>query len=220
VYAWTKEVVPADPVPDFFISLYNPAGTKVSSTTNGYSHKISYVADQTGDWFIGAHIYRNYGYYQIVVHAAGEGGGGCPFLYVFNGSEYICEGLLDIHNPEGTDITTNHTLATIPLRRNNTYSFRLEEHPKTCSHIDQVKLYAILENGLTIQVPLVWAWHSENGFVLLQLLFSDDWKTQTLGADWNDGTSQSIDLRFLALPKTVTAKAFIFQIEGNNPYAK
>jgi len=220
VYAWSKEVVPADPAPDFFISLYNPSGTHVISTSHGYSHQISYVATQTGYWFIGVHIYRNYGYYQMSVNLAGSGSGGCPFLYVFNGSEYICEGLLDIHNSQGIDVTVDHTLTAFPSSINNTYKFRLVEHPKTCSHIDQVKLYAVLENGLTIQIPLIWAWHSENGFVLPQLLLSDNWKTLTLGADWNNGTSQSISLRFLALPPSFNVKSFIFQIEGNNPYAK
>ena len=147
-------------------------------------------------------------------------GGGCPILHVYNGSSYINEGLLDIHNPEGIDITRNHTLTTTPKPSYGLYLIRLVEHPQTISHIDQVKLYAILEDETTLQLPLLWAWHSEYGFVLPRLLFSDNWKTETLGADHNNGTSQSIDLKFLALPPNIQAKAFIFQIEGNNPYYK
>jgi hypothetical protein len=56
--------------------------------------------------------------------------------------------------------------------------------------------------------------------VLQQILLSDEWKTCTLGADWNNGTSQSIDLKFQALPRNIKAIGFIFQIEGNNMIEK
>jgi len=147
-------------------------------------------------------------------------GSGCPFLYVYNGSKYVCEGLLDIHNPEGTDVVTNHTLVSMPQRVDGIYLFRLVEHPKTHSYIDQVKIYAKLADGTTIRLPLIWAWHSQNGIVLPQLFFSDNWKTDILGANLNNGTSQSIDLKFLALPQNLKVASFIFQIEGNNPYSK
>ena len=71
-----------------------------------------------------------------------------------------------------------------------------------------------------IELPLIWAWHSENGFVLPQLLFSDDWKSVMLGAEHNEGTSQSINLRFLALPPSFKVSDFLFVIEGNNQESK
>jgi hypothetical protein len=73
---------------------------------------------------------------------------------------------------------------------------------------------------MTIPLPLLYANHSEYGNVLLQLWFSDEWKTETIGADHNNGTSQSIDLKFLAVPSLLKVTAFTFQIEGNNPYMK
>jgi hypothetical protein len=150
----------------------------------------------------------------------GGGGDGCPMLFVWNGTNYSYEGLLNIHNTEGIDILTNHTLLATPQRVGYTYLFNLIEHPQTHSHIDQVKLYAILENGMTIQLPLIWAWHSEYGNVLPQLFFSDDWRTETIGANHNNGTSQSITLKFLALPPFLKVTAYIFQIEGYNPEFK
>lgn len=102
------------------------------------------------------------------------------------------------------------------LGRRRNRSIDLIEHPYTHSYIDQVKLYAVLQNGMIIQLPLIWAWHSENGNVLPQLLFSDDYKTDTLGAVHNNGVSQSINLRFLALPPHFEVVSFIFQIEGHN----
>ena len=144
----------------------------------------------------------------------------CPILFVWNGTDYDEEGLLDVHNPDGIDLVYNHTLITEPTWTMGRYQLRLVEHPKTHSYMDQVKLYAVLEDGTEIELPLTYAWHSEHGNVLPQLLFSDEWKTDTLGADLNNGKSQSIDLKFRALPPKLQAATFIFQIEGNNALPK
>lgn len=146
-------------------------------------------------------------------------GGGCPILSVFDGSKYVTEGLLDIHNPYGEDVIKEHILSTTPEQVNHAYLLKLTEHPETHSYIDQVKLYAVLQDGKVVERPLIWAQHSEYGNVLPQLLLSDDWKTETIGADHN-GISQTINLRFLALPSNQKAVAFIFQIEGNNMIVK
>ncbi|MCL6579465.1 MAG: pre-peptidase C-terminal domain-containing protein, partial [Candidatus Bathyarchaeota archaeon] len=207
---------------DFDLQLYDPNGyLKAGSYYGaGYTDSVSYTADSTGYWRIRIYIYSGEGQYSFYVSVYWPGGGGCPILYVYNGTEYICESLLDIHNPDGIDVVYNHTLVTMPQRVDGAYLFRLVEHPQTISHIDQVKLYAILEDKTLIRLPLIWAWHSEDGNVLPQLLFSDDWKTDTLGANWNNGTSQSIDLKFAALNPNMPIIGFIFQIEGNNIIVK
>ncbi|MFP3984968.1 MAG: PKD domain-containing protein [Candidatus Bathyarchaeia archaeon] len=157
------------------------------------------------------------GYSSSLTVTIYSGGGGCPMLYVWNGAEYVEEGLLDIHNPDGIDVVYEHTLVTTPQRENGAYLLRLTEHHQTHSYIDEVKLYAILEDGTMIQLPLIYAWHSEDGNVLPMLLFSDDWKADTLGADHNNGTSQRINLKFVAsLNPNMTIVGFVFQIEGNN----
>jgi hypothetical protein len=56
--------------------------------------------------------------------------------------------------------------------------------------------------------------------VLPQLLFSDDWRVDEYGSNWNNGTSQSIDLKFAALSPNIEIVGFIFQIEGYNIIAK
>ena len=159
-------------------------------------------------------------FYNLYVNVYYPSGGGCPILYVWNGSDYAYEGLLNIHNPDGVDVIINHTLVTMPAWVNGVYKLRLVEHPQTHSQIDQVKLYAILEDSEAVKLPLIYAWHSEYGNILPQLLLSDEWKTETLGADWNNGVSQSIDLKFAALPPKIKVKALIFQLEGNNIIAK
>lgn len=205
------------------LHLYNPSQAEKASVTltpPPYYTYLSFTADSSGTWFIRVEALSGQAFYNLYISTYyPSGGGGCPILYVWNGSEYACEGLLDIHNPDGVDVTTNHTLVTTPAWVNGGYPLRLVEHPQTISHIDQVKLYAILADGRVIKLPLIWAWHSEYGNVLPQLLFSDDCKVDEVGANWNNGISQSIDLKF-ATPPNINAVALVFQIEGNNIIAK
>ena len=147
------------------------------------------------------------------------GGGGCPILSVYDGEQYIEEGLLDIHNPDGIDVLYEHELITQPVKVDNHFLLRLEEHPKTISHIDKVELWGELSNGRMIRLSLVSAIHSEAGEVRFLLWFSDDRKIDELGADHNNGISQSIDLRFIAT-KRVSFDKFLFVIEGNNMLVK
>ncbi len=146
-------------------------------------------------------------------------GGGCPFLSVFNGMEFIEEGLMDIHDSDGIDITFTHELINQPARVDNYYLLRLVEHPMTISHIDKVEFWGVLSNGMMIPLPLISAIHSEDGQVRFLLWFSDDKKVEELGADFNDGISEMIDLWFYA-PKWITFTGFVFIIEGNNYIVK
>jgi len=204
----------------FTVALHDPNGNlKISEPSN----VISYTANCGGCWRIKITNTFGFGQYDFditVFTMPPGGGGGCPILYVYNGSEYACEGLLDIHNSDCIDIVRNHTLISSPVPVNGLLRMSLVEHPQTDSHIDQVKLYAVLENNMEVPLPLIWAWHSDDGFVLPQLLLSDDWRTETVGADNNNGTSQSIDLRFMALPPRIHVKTYVFQIEGYNPNLK
>jgi len=158
--------------------------------------------------------------YNWYYPSGGGGGGGCPFLQVWDGSDYVDEGLLDIHNAEGVDVTYEHALTNVPEPLDGTYVFRLTEHPQTISDIDQVQLHAILEDGTIEELRLKRAWHSEDDNVRNLLLKSDDRRVEEKGADHNGGTSQSIDLEFKALGPNTKAVAFIFTIEGNNMILK
>lgn len=143
--------------------------------------------------------------------------GGCPFLYVYDCQEYVNEGLLDIESTPGSDVGVNHTLSAQPTAANGTYRFQLVESPLTVSHIDQVALYAVLEDGTTLKLSLSSTWHSAQGNVLPQLLEDDGWRIDLLGARWTrNGESQSVQLAFSALAPNIRIEAFIFYIDGNS----
>jgi hypothetical protein len=212
---------------DVYYRFYWGDGTNttIGPFPSGTTASTSHAWSSTGTYTVQVKAQDTYGAWSgfspsrtVTIYSGG--GGGCPILFVWDGMEYVCEGLLDIHDPNGTDIVTDHTLVTTPKRVRRTYRLRLTEHSQTISHIDQVNLYAILEDKTLVELPLVWAWHSEDGYVLPQLLFSDDWKTDTLGADHNNGTSQSIHLRFLAPLPNMKVTGFLFVIEGNNMILK
>ncbi|MBX5321490.1 MAG: hypothetical protein QHH12_06785 [Candidatus Bathyarchaeota archaeon] len=191
------------------------------AVTVGYTNQFYWKITNTDTY---KHYFKIYYEGNTLVHiwdlgreSSGGGGGGCPILFVWNGTHYVEEGSLDIHNPNGTDVTTFHMLHIKPKPVHGVLQLRLTEHPQTHSYIDQVKLYAELENGQLIELKLISATHSEYGNVLPQLLFSDEWKTDTLGANLNNGTSQSINLKFKLRPDIKNKiTGFVFQIEGNN----
>lgn len=80
---------------------------------------------------------------------------------------------------------------------------------------------AVLEDGTLVYLPLTSAIHSTDGDVLEDLILSDDVKTQTLGADLNNGISESIDLEFSVKPiRGLKVRDYLFFIEGNNPIGK
>jgi hypothetical protein len=154
-----------------------------------------------------------------VLNGGGGGGGGCPRLFIFNGKEFIEEGLLDIHNLEGNDMITIRDVINEPARIFSSYIIKLTEHHKTISHIDQTKFYGEDENGEWMKLDLINAIHSELGNVRRALLFSDDQKVDLVGGDHNNGLSETIYLRF-KVPERIDFKNFEFYIEGNNMIVK
>ncbi len=74
-------------------------------------------------------------------------GGGCPTLFVWNGTGYADEGVLDIHAE--SDITVQHEIQNTltPTLDDDVYKLQLRELDNFTSHIDQVKLLAIGDSG-------------------------------------------------------------------------
>lgn len=178
-----------------------------------------YLADQTcGQICSGIWTYLVAGTIPPPPPDDGYIGGECPMLSVYDGQKYNSQGLLDIHAE--SDVITSRVLNVTPARILGTYEFCLTEHQQTISHINQVKLFATLTDGETIQLPLIYAIHSQWGDVYPQLFSNDNSRAVEVGADWNSGLSQSIFLGFLALPSWLHATSYTFVIQGHNRIAK
>lgn len=148
-----------------------------------------------------------------------SGGGGCPILYTYDGTRYIEEGLLDIHDINGIDKTYVHILQNTPHQVKDKIFLQLKEHNKTISHIDHLRLYGRLENGEWVLLELKSAIHSSLGDVKNLLEYSDDIKVTEIGADINGGISETIDLEF-HIQNRMNYIEFFFLIEGNNVIIK
>jgi hypothetical protein len=139
----------------------------------------------------------------IACFGSGQGGG-CPTLFVWNGTVYSEECLLDIHAE--SDVTVLHEIQNALAV--GIYKLQLRELDNFTSHIDQVKLYAVDDEGEWHLCPLIYAKH-EDSYVTWKLLFDDENRV-------NLTPTQIIDLKFLPTISYFKTAAFIFQINGYN----
>ena len=138
---------------------------------------------------------------------------GCPTLFTWDGNNYVDYGVIDIHNSSGEDVIREvPILAEDVSISNHEAVFRLREGWEDLkfseSFIDQVKLYAIDEDGKRKLCPLLSAEHSRLGDVRKLIMSSDDVKVQTL-------LLETIDLTFKT-SEHIKGRGFVFVIEGYN----
>ena len=92
---------------------------------------------------------------------------------------------------------------------NGVYKLQLRELDNFTSHIDQVKLYAIDNQGEWHLCPLTYAYHNELGKVKQTLLLDDSNRVDL-------EPTETIDLKFApSIPYSQTAY-FVFEIDGCN----
>ena len=146
--------------------------------------------------------------------------GGCPNLLVWNGTNFVDEGVLPIHNINNpdADIVYSHLLETTPQTLGDRwYLLKLSEiaqgYNDSHSYIDHVSSQVLDIVGSPYDSQLVVAWHSRLGNVLLELSSSDDVWAETYKGD-------EITLVFRIQWKPEAASSFVFQIEGHNPFYK
>ena len=137
----------------------------------------------------------------------GSGGVVCPTLFVWDGSQYVEEALLDIH--ADSDITLQHTIEEALVPDKNSYKLSLRELDNFTSHIDQVKLYAVDSDGEMHETHLTNATHSELGNVNQPLLHDDETRVDMT-------PEQTIDLMFTVPNIDDDVAYFIFEINGYN----
>lgn len=211
----------------------NTVYTYSTSTTDPDSNDVRYLFDWDDgytltDWYpsgataYASHSWSDGGYKCVKVRAQDSseawsdwspnlgvtigGGGSCPTLFVWNGSNYESEGLLNIH--ADSDVTVQHEIQNTLALKNNFYNLQLRELDEFTSHVDQVKLYAVDHQGEWHMCPLIYAKH-ENSYVTLKLLFDDEKRVDLK-------PSQTINLNFLPSISHSEIAHFIFEINGYN----
>ena len=135
----------------------------------------------------------------------------CPTLLVWNGTGYVDYGVIDIHNPTGEDVIREVSIAKQDLAvEDSKVKIRLQEGwlglNYSESEIDQVKLYAVDDDGNSLPCPLKEATYNDQD-VRPILKESDDVK---LGVY----LLETVDLEFLVPYENV--QDFTFVIEGCN----
>jgi hypothetical protein len=134
-------------------------------------------------------------------------GHSCPTLFVWNGTDYSEEGILDIHAE--SDITIQHRIEQTLIPDGITYKVRLWELDNFTSHIDQVRLYAVDGEGKWHKCLLILAEHSELGRITWEVRFDDENRV-------NLEPAQIIDLKFLTTIQYNKTVYFVFEINGYN----
>lgn len=222
--SYTYSTSTTDPDGDNVYYLFDrgdSSTTTVGPYASGSTISASHTWCSTGTYYVKVKAEDAYGAWSgdsssltVTIVGGGGGGDGCPTLFVWNGSGYVDYGVINIHNPSGEDVVRE-----VPVRvedvgvNGHRAKFRLREGWPGLnfseSVIDQVKLYAIDNNGNHYLCPLISAKHSRLGNVLPQLLFSDEWKVQTL-------LLETVDLTFIVPCQNI--QSFTFTIEGCNRF--
>jgi hypothetical protein len=138
------------PFVDFDLDVYTPSGTKYESHRGpGLQESIS-VPVQIGLWKIRAHRVSGSGVYSLSVALQTGGGGGCPYLRVWDGERYIDDNNLlpASEASNGADVEDFYVLQQMPVpivqrKSHSLYSFQIYEFEREHSYVDQVKFVAV-----------------------------------------------------------------------------
>jgi hypothetical protein len=132
----------------FTMNLTNPSGTLKA----GPSAQLIYVlksADVAGIWHLGIQANEGFGQYRFDISVSG-GGGGCPYVYDWNGSGFVKDNniLPASENGNGTDAKDYYLLQqrlvpVISTQLASLYCLQVREFENEQDYIDQVKLMAV-----------------------------------------------------------------------------
>lgn len=136
---------------DFDLQLYDPSGNLKDGSYNGpgYSDGIAYTADSSGNWRARIYIVEGEAQYSFSVSVYSSGGG-CPFVYAWNGTHYVIDNNLLAASAwsNGEEVGDYYKLeqSLVPTYEGDhysLYSLRLAEFQQEHSYLDQAKLIAV-----------------------------------------------------------------------------
>jgi hypothetical protein len=192
----------------YSVALYDPNGNMKAQSPYGFHYHLQ-ATDVNGTWALKISDNSGFDQYNFDLQLRTYAPGGCPKLFVWDGTTYSDFGVIDIHNPAGEDVIKEVSIPTESVGISNYQAcLRLIEGWEglhySHSEIDQVKLYAVID-GNRFLCPLIYAHHNASGNVLLQLWFSDDWKVDAY-------LLETIDFKFLVPYQNI--QGYVFVIEG------
>jgi len=136
---------------NFDLELYNASGAKKAESHEGpgLADSVHYVADSSGWWRIRIYRVTGSGVYKL------EPASGCPFLYVWNGNEYVIDNnvLPASETSNGADVEDYYKLEQPLVRRDGKYYLLLSEFEREHSYFDTVRLIAV-DHAADVNVAL------------------------------------------------------------------
>ena len=109
--------------------------------TNGIAKVRASVISE----FVGGAVAEAWGFMGIEWTTPGDGGGGCPFFFTWNGTYYVLDNNLlpQSEMSNGTDVDDYYKLEQPPIAKNGKYTLLISEFEHEHDFIDQVKLIAL-----------------------------------------------------------------------------
>jgi len=139
---------------EFFVELYDLSGNWKAGPAGPSEYSSLFynlkTSDTPGNWTIKIYSTNGFGQYNFDIGVLPGRIGGCPFVYVWNGQEYVVDNNLLPASAEsgGTDTEDFYRLeqTLAPVYQNpliSLYSFQIREFQKEHSYLDQVRLLAV-----------------------------------------------------------------------------
>lgn len=135
---------------DFDLELYDPSGAWRKGSYQGGNATDSVwctTESMSGYWRVRIYISSGLGDYAFILRKppADEGGGGCPFVSVWNGDHYLLDNnvLPRAELSDGADVEDYYKSEQPLVLKDGRYSLLLSEFEKEYSYFDQVKLLAV-----------------------------------------------------------------------------
>jgi len=136
----------------FAAELYDPNNQRKAGPSEEIVYRLS-TADPLGNWRIRIYPIMGFGQYSFeikITTTPPTSGGGCPFLYVWDGGCYVIENniLPASEQSNGSDAEDYYLLQRKPVPiyqglEMSLYSFLIAEFEKEHSYIDQLMLIAV-----------------------------------------------------------------------------
>jgi hypothetical protein len=83
----------------------------------------------------------------------GPGSGGCPYVYGWNGEEFVADNNIlpqsEARENKNKDVTDFYELLLPPRLENGRYELSIREFERECSHLDQIRLIAVDHSAST-----------------------------------------------------------------------